>query len=291
MAETTIDEFVHWEDEPDIYDTVALGGELFPGVAKIKFSRKRKIDKKSAKGKNKAKVTIQGWDAAEMTVTWQWLSREDDRRMRQLMPLLESESDKDTADKDALDIACYATSYRNVKAVIVEDIDGPELVDGIMTMTVKLVEFHKEPTATTGKGGAGGAVFIGTFVDFENNVLPGSRVAYQGPPDKDSKGAPVVTAVVNDEEGNPIPGKPIYTWSLAAIADGSSKGYQKASGGFIGRFIFPDDLLADAWNKDHSVKSKDVTSTPKGSKGGPSLKDFGGDKNDAPKPIDIDADP
>lgn len=289
MATETLADLPHWEDEPDLYDALFLGGEQIPGISTVKISRKVKIDKKSAKGKNKAVVTKQGVEPAEVTITVRVLDRADFQRLRELMPLFEPVPDKEKAtDKDALDIAHWAASLRNLQAIIIESADGPELKDGILELTLKAVEFDK-PKATSGVGGSGsgGGLRFGFFYDQTGQPLPLSYVAIEGlpakidNPDGKDNGKPLL-----DPKGNQI-----FVCEQKAIL--LEIGLNEVSATFLGRYVAFDPLIKSKWEEFHppGEKDKDATKTPDKSKGGASVGDFAPSDNDPPDPTTTDAGP
>lgn len=285
MTLSTTANLPHWHDDPEVFDALFLGGQRIPGVVTVKVSRKVKIDKKSPKGKNKAVITKQGVEAAEVDITIRLLSPEDFEEMKALMPLLEPVADKKTTgNDDALDIAHWATWMRNVEAIIIEDTDGPELKDGIFELHIKAVEFERPKTAS-GSGLAGGVgsgtIYLGIFVDQKGSVIEKSRVAVQGSAAKDASGKLIK---------GPF-GEDIFTWSQLAISDDSAQGYSEQTGTFVGRYFGEDNLLTKAWNDAHVAKPKDATSTPKASKGAANLGDFANPSADPPDPTDTDAGP
>lgn len=279
----------HWHDDPEVFDALFLAGQRIPGVVTVKVSRKVKIDKKSPKGKNKATITKQGVEAAEIDITIRLLSPEDFEEMKALMPLIEPVADKKTTgNDDALDIAHWATWMRNVEAIIIEDTDGPELKDGIFELHIKAVEFERPKTVSGSGVGSGlaagvgsGAIYLGIFVDSKGSVIEKSRVAVQGSAAKDASGKLIK---------GPF-GEDIFTWSQLAISDDSAQGYSEKTGTFVGRYFGEDNLLTKAWNDAHVAKPKDVTTTPQASKGGADLGDFANPAADPPDPTDTDGGP
>lgn len=284
---TTVDALPHWEDEPDLYDSLFLGGQRMPGICTVEIERKVKIDKKSPKGKNKATLTKQGVEAAEVSINIRVLDRDDALSLYGLMDLLEPVPDKEKATaEDALDIVHWAATYRKIEAIVIESTKGPVLKDGILSLDIKAIEFSKPKPAAkgTGTGGAGagnGTTYLGVFFDQHGAVLPGSRVAVQGSLAVDAKGKPIKGAG----------GEDVYSWSQIAISDGSPKGYSETTGTFVGVYFGSDKPLTDAWNAEHAVKDKDVTKTPKKSKGGADLGDFDDSATNPADPGDADVDP
>jgi hypothetical protein len=255
-------ELPHWHDQPDLYDVLFLGGRQMPGIATVKVTRRRKIDKKSAKGKNKATVTVQGYEPAELEITLKMLTPEDMTSLYEAVPLLEPTADRTTAkDADALDIAHYTTSFRDIKAVVVESLEGPELVNGEMFLKIKACEFRKPPKAT-GKGGGGGAsgvVVIGLF-GYPGGKVSDSTIATPLGNAKNPDGSLIV-----DEFGETF-----FNWTIVGKADKNAHGFVYASGSMVARFLGPDAVLQAAWEASKLKPNlKDVTNTPDASKGEP----------------------
>lgn len=264
MADTLNDTpLPHWEDEPEVWDACFLGGNQLPGVCRVEVTRKWKIDKKSAKGKNGATTTLQGSEPADVTIVCTVLSREDVSELWRLVPLLEPYRGGAKNNDFAFDIASPATTWRDIKAIVIESMEGPKLVDGILTLTIKAVEYCPPAKATgKGKGTGGGGVMIGTFSGTNGDVLPGSRIAVQLGDAKDPQNP---KAVLLDPGGYTL-----SRWSLVAMAGTDGGGFYYQGGEFVGRFIFPDNLLREAWEATKSKPAlKDVTVTPDGSTGQP----------------------
>lgn len=281
---TTIDALPHWHDEPDVYDALFLGGQRIPGVVKVEIARKVKIDKKSPKGKHKAVVTKQGVEAAEITIEIRVLEPEDVETLRGQMDLLEPVPDKEKATaEDALDISHWTTAWRRIEAIVIEETKGPELVDGVLILTIKAVEFDKPKPAPIGQGGGGGGgvLYIGTFVRIDNTVIPRSLVCLQ-------EGVATV-----DAYGQPInkPG-PYHYWKQLAFAEEAGT-ITEQPGAFIGKFIAPDEPLRLAWEEKKKTEAapKDATSTPKKSTGSTSLDEFDKGLTAPPDPATTDTGP
>lgn len=285
---TTLDALPHWHDEPDVYDALFLAGQRIPGVVTVDISRKVKIDKKSPKGKHKGTITKQGLEPAELSIEIQVLDPADVETLRGQMNLLEPvpDTDKATAD-DALDITHWTTAWRGIEAIVVEDLKGPELVNGILVLKLKALEFDKPKPATTGTGTGtgtfGGALKIGTFVDPAGDLFSESRIAVEAGPAIGPDNQPI--------QG--VNGEKIFLWSLMALGNDTEQGFSLATGGFYGRYLSPDEPLRVAWEKHRQAAAgtKDATSTPKKSAGAPDLGKEFGDATDAPDPATTDTGP
>lgn len=277
MTDPAVHELPYWEAEPDAFDAVFLGGDRLPGIAKFKpIKRGKKVDDKSAKGKNKGPLTVQGYKRAEIEFTLEILGADEWTALQEWMPDLEPVADKKTASADdAWDISSAYTAIRGIEAIIITDLEGPENQEGIMVLTIKALEFDKpKPVAAGGPGGGPLNVTIGGFADPNGNPIGDSRVAQR-----------VKLAVVPefDDQGNNIgteplkgpDGQDVYTWNLLATTAGADGGFVRQSGQFDGIFILEDTPLRQAWEasrgKDKNI-NQDVTTTPDTSKGAGSNK-------------------
>jgi hypothetical protein len=201
------------------------------------------------------------------------------------MDLLEPVPDKEKATaEDALDIAHWVTTWRKIESIVIEETKGPELVDGVLVLTIKAVEFDKpKPAFAGGSGGSsggssGGGLRFGFFYDQVGQPIPGTYVARVGPPALND-GQPI-----KDPEGNEI----FVCQQLAIMTNGT---LQEVAATFLGRYVAEDPLIKLKWQESHPPggKPKDATSTPSTSKGSPSLTDF--KANESPDPATTDTGP
>lgn len=58
----------HWENAPDLWDELRLGGVTLPGAARVRVALRRKIDSRSAPGQNGARLIDKGADVAKLFV-------------------------------------------------------------------------------------------------------------------------------------------------------------------------------------------------------------------------------
>lgn len=278
MTDPAVHKLPYWEAEPDAFDVVFLGGDRLPGIARFKpIKRGKKVDDKSAKGKNKGPLTLQGFKRAEIEFELELLGPDEWDELQEWMPDLES-NPQPGVKVDALpawDISSAYTSIRGIEAIVITDVEGPEWRDGMMYLTIKALEFEKPvPVPAGGPGGGPLNVTIGGFADPNGNPIDDSRVAQR-----------VKLAVVPefDDQGNNIgteplkgpDGQDVYTWNLLATTAGADGGFVRQSGQFDGIFILEDTPLRQAWEasrgQDKNI-NKDVTVTPDTSKGAGSNK-------------------
>lgn len=129
------------------WDVCTLGSNRLPGLAKLRIRKGRKLDKKRPPGAHFATVTDQGYNPAELELTliiWtplQWDTFQD------MMPVLEPPATKGYA-APTFDIVHPAAAVRSVKAIVIEDIEGPfdsSVVKGAMEFRFKMIQFFPPP--------------------------------------------------------------------------------------------------------------------------------------------------
>jgi len=226
MTDPAVHELPYWEAEPDAFDAVFLGGDRLPGIAKFKpIKRGKKVDDKSAKGKNKGPLTVQGYKRAEIEFTLEILGDDEWTALQEWMPDLEPVADKKTATADdAWDISSAYTAIRGIEAIVITDLEGPENQEGIMVLTIKALEFDKpKPVATGGPGKGPLSVDIGTFANPDGTVIGDSRVARRL-----ALAIELVTDANGEQtEGQPLKapdGKDVCDSELLAVTADTSKG-------------------------------------------------------------------
>lgn len=248
----------HWDDAPDVWDTLVLGAVTMPGVSRFDITRELKIDEKDAKGKQGAKLTVQGVKNAEGTITNQVATVEELAALEEALKTLEPKAGK--GDPVPFDVVHPIATLRGLQSVLITKVSGPKLEAGIMTTTLSWKQFDapkKPATAGGGKGGTGSApgkkyasinatAYTGTF----------AIAGIDGP-----------TSVVFSATAKP-------TGANAYSGNGVSGGYgpwiTKFDQEFNGQFVLEDTLAKQAQDKaDIAAQGdgKDATKTPDKSKG------------------------
>lgn len=122
------------EDQPSTWDTLLLGGTIFPGLAKVTCKGGHKIDVKDAPGADGESTTLQGEKVKNGTIVirvWQasqWSDLED---------LITNVLEPAKGKKEPLFIAHAVTAARLVANIIIEDVDGPDFDDERRWMEVR----------------------------------------------------------------------------------------------------------------------------------------------------------
>lgn len=257
MTDPAVHKLPYWESQPDAFDFVFLGDKRLPGLATFRgIKRGLKVDDKSAKGKHKGPLTLQGYKRAEFELDLEIHGEAEWAELQEWMPELEPVPDKNSASaEDAWDIASPYTAIRAIEAVVIIDVEGPTYRDGFQVLTLKLMEFDKpKPVAT---GGGGGGLRFGFFLDQTGVPLPGTYVARQGQAATKDDGGPLL-----DNKGQQV-----YAWQQLAVM--SEVGLTEVSATFLGTFFSHDGLIKLEWEKFYPPggKPKDVTKTPDSSEG------------------------
>lgn len=174
---TTVSGVPFWESAPEVFGTVTLGKHTIRGVKDVAIKRGRKRDKKSAPGKNGAKLGNKGFEAATVKIEWHVCTVEGDepsQRWDEAAAILADLEDKKRAE-EALPIGHPFCQIRGITSVTVDTIEGPKVVEssGLFAFTLDCTEYTTpEASKKGGGGGKGGAdggnvPFEGTVVDLD----------------------------------------------------------------------------------------------------------------------------
>ena len=148
----------HWDTDPDVWDTLTLGAVTLPGVSSISITRELKIDEKDAKGKNAAKLTIQGVKNASGTIKNTVSTVEELTALQAALAVLEPKAGKGAPVP--FDIVHPTATLRGLTSILVVKVVGPELQSGLMTTTIEWRQFDvPAKPAGTGTGGKGGGAY------------------------------------------------------------------------------------------------------------------------------------
>jgi len=150
----------HWDDAPDVWDTLTLGAVTLPGVSRLIIARELKVDEKDPKGKNAATLTVQGVKNASGTIKNVISTVEELTALQAALAVVEPKAGKGAPVP--FDVVHPVATLRGLVSVLVTKVSGPELVDGLMTTTLDWKQFDvpAKPAVVPGKGGgAGGGAY------------------------------------------------------------------------------------------------------------------------------------
>ncbi len=141
--------------DPEAWDTLILGGEYTPGLARVKSSRVHKWDEKKGKGSQGSTLTYAGHDLAEVEVEIRmWEAEQYDEwesKVEQWLP--------DPKKPKGLDAVHPALELLKVRSVVTVSVGGVEIQpDGEMRVALKLREFlNPKPAGGTLSGSSSGS--------------------------------------------------------------------------------------------------------------------------------------
>lgn len=145
-----------WAQQPDLWNTLILGGKEWPGLAKVTVTRANKWDEKSAKGSNNASRTYTGVEPAKVKIELRFWTAEGqyDVLVTECLPLIEPQDEKKR--KDPVNISHAVTHARYVTDVTIDSVSGPDdNGDQTWTFTIEATEYRAPTAVSPAKGGGG----------------------------------------------------------------------------------------------------------------------------------------
>ncbi len=142
----------HWHQSPKVWDTLVVNDRPWPGVARLKIRRGRKFDRKESGGANGERQTFKGTRAADVDIEVRVVEPADFEALQIELELVEPFAGKDKITP--VTIGHAAAAMRKVAAVQIEEIEGPDLNDGVLTLQLKCFEFSGGPSKANGTGTA-----------------------------------------------------------------------------------------------------------------------------------------
>jgi hypothetical protein len=138
----------------------SVNGIDLPGLVRVRISRANNWDRKIAKGAHGETQTFNGRKAADVDITIRVWTAEDWTRLEsEILPLLEPQTGKETPKP--LDLVHPVASSRDVKAILVDSVAGPDPNDnGIYEVQIKAFEYapvNKSNATGTAKGAPAGS--------------------------------------------------------------------------------------------------------------------------------------
>jgi len=129
------------------WDRCKLGPHQLPGLAHVEISKpaERKIDVKSPDGKAKAKLTVKGWEPAEVQITLLLWTPPQLREWRIIRAELRDPNDE--KESDPQEIVHPVTELEGIRAIMVKRPGAIEdgRIPGTKTVTILGIEWDAEP--------------------------------------------------------------------------------------------------------------------------------------------------
>jgi len=135
----------HWEDpvSAGLWDSLRLGGTSIPGLWTVRGGLTRRLDVKVVRGSDRAYIKDQGYDPAKLELVGRLLTAEQWATMQALIPTIHPR--RRGALRQPLAIYHPGTEYLGVSSVYVESIEAPSLQDGVMHLTIRVLEWVPKP--------------------------------------------------------------------------------------------------------------------------------------------------
>jgi len=133
----------HWDDDPTDWDRLVLGGNLMPGVWDIDFPSTRNMDVKKAKGKDGARFKDEGYDPARIELIGKLTSRDHFKELARILSDIHPK--KKGAARAVLGIDHPKARLLGIVSVYVIELRSPKLERGLMTMTIRALEYVDKP--------------------------------------------------------------------------------------------------------------------------------------------------
>lgn len=237
-----------WDLSPDVWDSITLGSVTLPGVSRLTITRALKIDEKDAKGKNAAKLTVQGVKNAEGTIVNMVATEEELGALEEAIKVLEPKAGK--GGGDPVDIVHPVASLRGLASILIVEVSGPELDAGIAKTVIKWKQFDAPKKPTSGLGSGKGTTEYASI----NAPEYTGTFATEGP---DGPGTLLFPATAKPLGGNAYGDK---------MTGGMGPWIMKTGQKFTGQFVI-EDTLKKQQDAIAAMGGKDATKTPDKSKG------------------------
>lgn len=154
----------HWESEGAPWDRLQLGTFVMPGVWEITGGEcARQVDHKKTKDKDGARIKDLGLLPPRFTARGRMVSAEDWESLQQILPDINPR--KKGGPKYPLSIFHPAVAVLGVSTIYVERIRPPEIHDGILEISIDMIEFAEPKPTNISKKPATPSGYIGTDED------------------------------------------------------------------------------------------------------------------------------
>ena len=150
MATTAASGVPFWLDvnDPLAWDTVILGGDVWPGLADVSGSGVvRKIDVKKGKGNDGATIKDEGNELAKLTITLTIYNETDWQLLQTLLPKIHPR--QTGGPRQPIEIIHPKAALLGIKYIYVTSVPFPDFnkKDQILTLTIEAIEFAPAPRA------------------------------------------------------------------------------------------------------------------------------------------------
>lgn len=145
------------------WDQISFGGQPFPGLARVRSKKKKRVDVKKKRGSSAATMTFVGYDGAEVEVMLTIWAQDQFNLLQSLIPMLLPKPGAPSASNtfSPVDISYPSLALMNISSVVILAVDAlePGTPHGVWVMKIHCVEYLQprktasDETATpTGSG-------------------------------------------------------------------------------------------------------------------------------------------
>lgn len=138
------------------WDTISFGGQPFPGMARVKSKKSKRVDVKLSKGQSGATYTFVGWKPAEVEVTLTVWTQDQLNQLQNLLPTILPKPGT-LGTNTPVDIYYPSLALIGIRSVLIFDVEAlePGNPKGSWSMKVKAQEWYPPPKkdeTSTAKG-------------------------------------------------------------------------------------------------------------------------------------------
>jgi hypothetical protein len=139
VADTTAQVLAHWEDDPELWDTLQVGPWTMPGVWTVDFSIRREIDVKKAVSTDGARLKDKGYAPPQLTLTGKLTTRDDWNTLQGIMPSIHPR--RPGAARTPFRIVHPKTLLMGITAIFIHEVDAVTLDNGVLGIQLRSYEW------------------------------------------------------------------------------------------------------------------------------------------------------
>lgn len=129
-----------------LWDTLILGGVVWPGIASVEIDKSREIDKAKQKGKDGITLTDNGFNASAIKITLRLHLADQWADLQNILPNFDPKVTG--SPKTPCDIIHPTTQLSGIKYVYIEKVHLENPSNGVLTLTMEACEWFPETKAT-----------------------------------------------------------------------------------------------------------------------------------------------
>jgi hypothetical protein len=129
-----------WETDPELWESVGLGGEFLPGICTVEDAKaSSRIDKRKPRGRHGARLVGTGDNIAEFRITMTIWTREQHEAWKDLFPKI---NPRRANAGDAIDIVHAGLAEIGITSVYIKSVSAlvPGGFHGSRTATIQVIE-------------------------------------------------------------------------------------------------------------------------------------------------------